>query len=79
MLQSLHLAEVVGITQGHSAAYWVSVAAFGPKGHEFDAHSLLRFQLPDEAWRSEQLITVISVTTTHVAVQGRLFTQHGGV
>jgi len=40
----------------------VSVAAFGPRDCEFDAHSLLRFPLPGEAWRSEQLTTVISVT-----------------
>jgi len=40
----------------------VSVVTFGPSGREFDAHSLLRLQLPGETLRSEQLITVISVT-----------------
>jgi len=27
----------------------VSVAAFSPRGREFDAHGLLRFHLPSEA------------------------------
>jgi len=35
---------------------------FGLSGREVDAHSRLRFQLPDEACWSEQLIAVISVT-----------------
>jgi len=52
----------------------VSVAAFGPRDREFNAHSRLRFKLPGEAWWSEQLITDFR----HVAVINRLFIHHCG-
>jgi len=44
-LRQLKMAACIGCLGGSM----VSVAAFGPRGREFDVHSLLRFQLPSEA------------------------------
>jgi len=55
---------MLAVFRVHSMA---SVAAFAPRCREFDAHSMLRFQLPGEAWRSEQLTIVISVTQRYWA------------